>query len=380
MSDEEYSESEEETQPTPEAPKTPVTPKAEPKEPEFMKIQESKISAIDEQLKEYIVEWRKQKAKEEEELKKLKEKQAKRKVQRAEENRLLAEKKKLEEERKAREAEEQKQKDAEERRRKLEEAEKKRQAMMEAMKAQSKMKGRKMIIPKSAPQEPGSVSAAQMELSKTKEQIEEEKQAALKVRIKTLNIENLSQDKLKDKAIELWNCIIKLETEKYDLEEKRKRQDYDIKELKERQKQQLRHKAMKKGLDPEALTGKHPPKIQVASKYERRVDTRTYDDKKKLFNGGFDELTKEQHEADWKKKVETYSSSHHTRLPKWFGERPGKKKGEPDSPEDEVKQDEEDEDIGQPPQFSHEEEEVEEEEVEEEEEDEEEEEEEEEEE
>lgn len=75
--------------------------------------------------------------------------------------------------------------------------------------------------------------------------------------------------------------------------------------MKERQKQQLRHKALKKGLDPEALTGKYPvsylvlptmtqnwkyrvcfqPKIQVASKYERRVDTRSYDDKKKLFEG-----------------------------------------------------------------------------------------------
>ena len=66
----------------------------------------------------------------------------------------------------------------------------------------------------------------------------------------------------------------------------------------------MRHKALKKGLDPEALTGKYPvgykififrpnivfylyfqPKIQVASKYERRVDTRSYDDKKKLFEG-----------------------------------------------------------------------------------------------
>ena len=27
------------------------------------------------------------------------------------------------------------------------------------------------------------------------------------------------------------------------------------------------------------------PKIQVASKYERRVDTKSYDDKKKLFEG-----------------------------------------------------------------------------------------------
>merc|ERR1719500_735864 len=33
---------------------------------------------------------------------------------------------------------------------------------------------------------------------------------------------------------------------------------------------------MKKGLDPEALTGKYPPKIRMYSKYERRTDTRTY--------------------------------------------------------------------------------------------------------
>jgi troponin T len=45
-----------------------------------MQRQEQKSSALDEQLKEYIAEWRKQRAKEEEDLKRLKEKQAKRKV------------------------------------------------------------------------------------------------------------------------------------------------------------------------------------------------------------------------------------------------------------------------------------------------------------
>lgn len=42
--------------------------------------QEQKKSDLDEQLKEYIAEWRKQRSKEEDDLKKLKEKQAKRKV------------------------------------------------------------------------------------------------------------------------------------------------------------------------------------------------------------------------------------------------------------------------------------------------------------
>ena len=39
-----------------------------------------KMSELDEQLAEYIAEWRKQRAKEEEELRKLKDKQSKRKV------------------------------------------------------------------------------------------------------------------------------------------------------------------------------------------------------------------------------------------------------------------------------------------------------------
>ena len=76
-------------------------------------------------------------------------------------------------------------------------------------------------------------------------------------------------DSLKSKAKELWELIVKLETERYDLEEKVKRQDYDVKtlqasphsvklihflqlkELKERQRQQNKQKAIKLGLDPE---------------------------------------------------------------------------------------------------------------------------------
>nr|CAD7201916.1 unnamed protein product [Timema douglasi] len=48
-------------------------------DPEFIKRQEQKKSDLDEQLKEYIAEWRKQRSKEEDELKRLKEKQSKRK-------------------------------------------------------------------------------------------------------------------------------------------------------------------------------------------------------------------------------------------------------------------------------------------------------------
>lgn len=43
-----------------------------------------------------------------------------------------------------------------------------------------------------------------------------------------MEIDGLSIDKLRTKATELWETIVKLETEKYDLEERQKRQDYDV--------------------------------------------------------------------------------------------------------------------------------------------------------
>lgn len=67
-----------------------------------------------------------------------------------------------------------------------------------------------------------------MERNKTKEQLEEEKKISLSFRIKPLAIEGFNDSKLREKAQELWELIVKLETEKYDLEERQKRQDYDV--------------------------------------------------------------------------------------------------------------------------------------------------------
>ena len=108
----------------------------------FLKArQEAKKGELDEQLKEYINEWRKQRSKEEEELKRLKEKQAKRKEIRAEQEKKLAQQKKEEEERLRKEEADKKAKEAEEKRKRLEEAEKKRQAMMAAQKEKQQNAG-----------------------------------------------------------------------------------------------------------------------------------------------------------------------------------------------------------------------------------------------
>ena len=83
-------------------------------------------------------------------------------------------------------------------------------------------------------------------MTKTKEQLEEEKKISLSIRIKPLELDgnyrdntpasklhqiilDMDLDSLKTKARDLWDLIVKLETERYDLEEKVKRQDYDVK-------------------------------------------------------------------------------------------------------------------------------------------------------
>merc|ERR1712154_174129 len=227
-------------------------------------------------LKEYIAEWRKTREAEEDELTKLKEKQAKRKEIRAEQEKKLNAAKREEEEKAKKEEADRKAKEA-----------------------------------------------------------EEEKKNALSIRIKPLELEAMDSDEMKAKAEDLFKIIVQLETDKYDYEQRKLTQELDLKELKERQKAQLRAKALKKGLDPEALTGKYPPKIRMYSKYERRTDTRSYDDRKKLYEGGWEVVRAEHLEASWKEKHDEFTKRPAKKLPKWFGERPGKKAGDPETPEGE---------------------------------------------
>merc|ERR1719325_176708 len=173
------------------------------------------------------------------------------------------------------------------------------------------------------------------EMTKTKEQLEEEKKIALSIRIKPLDLEPMDSDELKLKVEDLFKIIIQLETDKYDYEQRRITQDYELKELKERQKGQLRQQALTKGLDPDAFCGKYPPPIRMYSKYERRTDTRSYEDRKKLYEGGWEVIRAETLDAGWKEKFDEWSKRPSRKLPKWFGERPGKKKGDPETPEGE---------------------------------------------
>ena len=282
---------------------------------------QAKKAELNSQLKDYIVQWRDERSKEEEELKRLKEKQAKRKEIRAEQEKKVAEQKRAEELKIKREEEEKREAEAQEKKKLMEEAERKRQEMLAAQKE------------KGGKKQSGPSMDARKEMSKSKEQVEEEMKISLSIRIKPIAVDNMDSDELKMKARQIWDTIVSLETDKYDYEQRHAEQDYEFKELNERQKIQLRNKAIKKGLDPESYTGAHPPKIRMFSKYERRTDTRTYSDRKKLYEGGVEVMRAEMLEAFWKEKLAEFTKRAKTRLPKWFGERPGKKPGDADTPE-----------------------------------------------
>merc|ERR1719336_2805650 len=131
------------------------------------------------------------------------------------------------------------------------------------------------------------------------EQVEEECKISLNIRIKPLPLDEMDSDELRNKANQIWNNIVELETDKYDYEQHRLDQDYEFKELAERQKLQLRNKAIKKGLDPESFTQKHPPTIHMFSKYE----------------GGAEVIRAEWLESMWKEKFAEFSKRPAKKLP-----------------------------------------------------------------
>ncbi|XP_036390789.1 troponin T, fast skeletal muscle isoforms-like isoform X3 [Megalops cyprinoides] len=154
-----------------------------------------------------------QRKKEEEEIIALKERIEKRRAERAEQQRVRAEKDK---ERQARREEE---------RLRREEAEAKKKAEEEAKK-------------KSALSSMGSSYSSYLQKAdqkRGKKQTErEKKKKILADRRKPLNIDHLNEDKLRDKAKELWEWMKTLESEKFDHLEKLKRQKYEVTTLRKR--------------------------------------------------------------------------------------------------------------------------------------------------
>ncbi|XP_061059890.1 troponin T, fast skeletal muscle isoform X2 [Eubalaena glacialis] len=159
--------------------------------------------------------------KEEEELVALKERIEKRRAERAEQQRTRAER---ERERQNRLAEEKARREEEEAKRKAEEDLKKKKALSSIGVTYSSY-----------------LTKADQKRGK-KQTAREMKKKVLAERQKPLNIDHLNQEKLMDKAKELWETLHQLEASKFEYTEKLKRQKYEITNLRSRIDQAQKHK------------------------------------------------------------------------------------------------------------------------------------------
>ncbi|XP_059190985.1 troponin T2d, cardiac isoform X1 [Centropristis striata] len=169
------------------------------------KRQEKDLSELQSLIEAHFI----QRKKEEEELIALVNRIEKRRAERAEQQRVRTEREK---ERQARLAEEKERKEQEEQRKKYDDDAKKKKAL--SMSAQY-----------SAGQKSDNRRGAKKQTER------EKKKKILADRKKQLNVDHLNEDKLKEKANELWQWLMGLEAEKFDLGEKLKRQKYDINQL-----------------------------------------------------------------------------------------------------------------------------------------------------
>lgn len=253
-------------------------------------------TGLEEADKELLDNNRQERSRMEDEIRELRERNEKRKKEREiEEKRLAAERAAEDQRRKADEEERKRKKEEEESRKKGERALK--MAEFEKWKTPPKAN---FVISKKLSAASGEEGDDQEEVEgkarKSKEQLEAEKQAILKQRLKPLDIDGADTGKLTEKAKELHTLLARLEGEKYDLEKRFKNMQVEMMQLAERARQA--NKVGKEGTVKRVTTNDEassdkimerfagaPSKVEMFSKYERQKDKRTYDDRKVLYTG-----------------------------------------------------------------------------------------------
>jgi len=259
------------------------------------KRREQKVDSagLEEADRELLSNNKEERSRMEDEIRELRERNEKRKKEREiEEKRLTAERAAEDQRRKAEEEDRKRKKEEEEGRKKGERAQK----MAEFEKWKTPPKANFVISKKTAAS--GEEEADQTEegegkeAKKSKEQLEAEKRAILKQRLKPLEIDGADASKLTEKAKELHTLLARLEGEKYDLEKRYKNMQTEMVQLAERARQankvgkegSVRRVADEQDKIMERFAGA-PTKVEMFSKYERQKDKRTYVDRKVLYTG-----------------------------------------------------------------------------------------------
>jgi len=230
----------------------------------------------------------------EDEIRELRDRNEKRKKEREiEEKRLASERSADDARRKSEDEERRRKKEEDEQRKKAERMQK----MAEFEKWKTPPKANFVISKKlDAASEGDENEESEGKAKKSKEQLEAEKRAIIRQRLKPLEVDGLDQSKLTDKAKELHQLLARLEGEKYDLEKRYKNMQTEMMSLAERARQANKvgkEVGVKRIETPEQTqTDKimerfagAPSKVEMYSKYERQKDKRTYVDRKVMYTG-----------------------------------------------------------------------------------------------
>jgi len=249
-------------------------------------------TGLEEADKELLANNKEERGRMEDEIKELRARNEKRKKEREiEEKRLAAERAAEDQRRKADEEDRKRKKEEDEVRKKGERAQK----MAEFEKWKTPQKANFVISKKlssAAGDEGGDQEECEGKAKKSKEQLEAEKRAILKQRLKPLEISGADNAKLTEKAKELHTLLARLEGERYDLEKRFKTMQQEMMSLAERARQanKVGKEGTVKRLDDandrtmERFAGA-PSKVEMFNKYERQKDKRSYDDRKTLYTG-----------------------------------------------------------------------------------------------
>jgi len=128
---------------------------------------------------------------------------------------------------------------------------------------------------------------------KFKSKDEREYFEALTNLIKPFDVKTMETEDLKKKVAELYDIFTNLINDKINLNTRLVEQDSTLKSLREKLNEILDARAAKKsGIDMHkfypGMKTSHPPKMQIFSKYDNRKGTRSYDERKEMYDAGTD--------------------------------------------------------------------------------------------
>jgi troponin T len=271
------------------------SPPPQPEPVVVKKRQEKPIASagLEEADKELLANNRQERDRMDDEINELRQRNEKRKKEREiEEKRLASERSADDARRKTDEEDRKRKKEEDEQRKKGERAQK----MAEFEKYKTPPKANFVISKKLSAAGGEEGEEGEGKPRKSKEQLEAEKRAIIKQRLKPLDIDGADNTKLTEKAKELHTLFCRLEGEKYDLEKRIKILQAEMQHLigrsrvtaKPSKDNQGTVKRVGDGAGEDRIAQRYagaPLKVEMFSKYERQKDKRTYDDRKVLYTG-----------------------------------------------------------------------------------------------